>query len=213
MVRAAMTRSLCVWSCLGVFLLSGACSRREESQSSATTGASSPLTASASPAGSAAPARSPSSGAHDVTWADPVGWQRLAPSNSMRKATYKIPAEPKDPEDAEMAVFYFGRDEGGSTEANIQRWIAQFGDAKPGDVKRTERSANGMKQTLVELEGTYSGSGMPGTPTTHKAAYRLLGAVVETPLGSYFFKMTGPKKTIEAARGACLTMLDSVKAS
>jgi len=151
--------------------------------------------------------------AREVTWKDPVGWQRLAPSNSMRKATYKIPAQAKDPEDAEMAVFYFGRDEGGSTEANIQRWVAQFPETKPDAVKRTERSANGLKQTLVELEGTYTGSGMPGTPSAPKSSYRLIGAVVETPVGSYFFKMTGPKKTVEAARGAFLTLLDSVNAT
>jgi len=51
----------------------------------------------------------------------------------MRKATYRVPA--KDGEDAEMAVFYF-KGEGGSTEANIQRWIGQFPDAKPSEVKR-----------------------------------------------------------------------------
>jgi hypothetical protein len=186
-----------------------ACSRRQEpAPAAASASVVAAIPSAPVPGASARP-----STARDVTWTDPVGWHRLAPSNSMRKATYKIPAEAKDPEDAEMAVFYFGRDEGGSTEANIQRWIAQFPDTKPDAVKRTERSANGMKQTLVEVEGTYSGSGMPGTPAAPKSNYRLLGAVVETPLGSYFFKLTGPKKTVEAARGACLTLLDSVKAT
>jgi hypothetical protein len=193
-----------------VFVLSASCSRRDEPRAVAPSSSSTAVVAASA---SAAPGASAGASAREVAWADPIGWQRLAPSNSMRKATYKIPAQPKDPEDAEMAVFYFGRSEGGSTEANIQRWVAQFSDAKPGDVKRTERTANGLKQTLVELEGTYTGSGMPGSPTTAKSGYRLLGAVVETPVGSYFFKMTGPKKTMEAAHGACLTMLDSVKAT
>jgi hypothetical protein len=149
---------------------------------------------------------------HEVTWTDPSGWQRIAPSSSMRKATYKIPAAPKDPEDAEMAVFYFGQGEGGGTEANIQRWIGQFSDAKPSDVKRTERSPNGMKQTIVEVEGTYSG-GMPGQQSAPKSNYRLIGAVVETPAGSYFFKLTGPKKTVDNARGAYMTLLDSVQST
>jgi hypothetical protein len=130
----------------------------------------------------------------------------------MRKATYKIPAAPKDPEDAEMAVFYFGQSEGGGTEANIQRWISQFSDTKPSDVKRSERSSNGMKQTIVEVEGTYA-SGMPGQQATPKTNYRLIGAVVETPAGSYFFKLTGPKHTVDGARGAYMTLLDSVHAS
>src|SRR4051794_6296640 len=89
-----------------------------------------------SPAGSAPPkhdtpaasaptpgAPSPGSTAHEVVWTDPVEWQRVAPTSAMRKATYKIAHQPKDSEDAEVAVFYFGSGEGGGTEANIQRWI------------------------------------------------------------------------------------------
>ena len=52
---------------------------------------------------------------------------------------------------------------------------------------------------------------MPGAETGSKANYRLIGAVVETPVGSYFFKMTGPKKTVESARGSYMTLLDSMK--
>lgn len=129
----------------------------------------------------------------------------------MRKATYRVPAASKDSDDAEMAVFYF-RGEGGSTEANIQRWIAQFSDVKPSDVKRSQKSVGGMNQTIVEIEGTYA-SGMPGAAATPKPHYRLLGAVVETPAGPYFFKLTGPKKTVEAAHDAYLAMLESVKPS
>jgi hypothetical protein len=185
------------------------CSRKAEPD--ATQSAAPPAAPAASAAPQAQPPAAPKS-AHEVTWTDPSGWQRIAPSSAMRKATYKIPAAPKDPEDAEMAVFYFGQGEGGGTEANIQRWIGQFSDAKPSDVKRTERSPNGMKQTIVEVEGTYSG-GMPGQQSSPKANYRLIGAVVETPAGSYFFKLTGPKKTVESAKGAYLTLLDSVKSS
>jgi hypothetical protein len=124
-----------------------------------------------------------------------------------------VPALPGDTEDGEMAVFYF-RGEGGETEANIQRWIGQFPEAKPDDAKRSQRTVGGLKQTIVELEGTYS-SGMPGSsvPNTPKLQYRLIGAVVETSLGPYFFKLTGPKKTVDAARGAFFSMLDSAKLS
>ena len=196
---------------LGLSLLI-ACSRKEEEPQSAPAAARPGTPAAPSTLAPAVKAPSPSAG-REVTWTDPTGWQRLAPTNAMRKATYKIPAAPKDPEDAEMAVFYFGPDEGGSAEANIQRWISQFPDVKPADVKRTERSPSGMKQTLVELEGTYAGSGMPGSDSKPKTNYRMIGAVVETPIGRYFFKMTGPKKTVEGARGAFFSVLDSVKAS
>jgi hypothetical protein len=147
----------------------------------------------------------------EIVWTDPPGWQKVPSSSSMRKATYKVPAAPGDVDEGEMAVFYF-RGEGGGTEANIQRWIGQFPDAKPEDAKRSQRTVSGLKQTIVDLEGTYS-SGMPGAPATPKSQYRLIGAVVETPAGPYFFKLTGPKKTVEAARGAFFSMLDGVKSS
>ena len=193
---------------MAALLLASACSRKPEPEAD-----TSPRPVSSPPSSvpqpTVAPPR-PATGPEPV-WTDPAGWKRLAPTNPMRKATYKIPAAPSDSEDAEMAVFYFGRDQGGGTDANIERWISQFPDVKPADVKRTERTVNGMKQTMVELEGTYSGSGMPGAATGSKANYRLIGAVVESPVGSYFFKMTGPKKTVESARGSYMTLLDGMK--
>jgi hypothetical protein len=38
----------------------------------------------------------------------------------------------------------------------------------------------------------------------------MLAAVVETPAGSYFFKLTGPQRTVESARSAFMMLLDSV---
>jgi hypothetical protein len=191
-----------------------ACSRKPEEPPP---GESKPAAsvAPAPPAADNRPAAAPAGSAREIVWIDPPGWQKLPPSSSMRKATYKVPAAAKDSEDGELAIFYFGAGQGGSTEANIQRWISQFPDAKPSDAKRSQRTVGGMSQTIVEVEGTYS-SGMPGGPpsaATPKGQYRLIGAVVETPAGPYFFKMTGPKKTVEAARGAFFTMLDSVKPS
>jgi len=197
-----------------MLLFALACSKKPDEAAEARTApaasaTSAPAVAPAASVGAAAP----SSAAREIAWTDPPGWQRVPSASPMRKATYKVPAAPNDGDDGELAVFYF-RGEGGSTEANIQRWISQFPDSKPSDAKRTQRNVGGMSQTVVEVEGTYS-SGMPGgpnTPSSPKTGYRLIGAVVETPAGPYFFKLTGPKKTIEAARGTFLTMLDSVKA-
>jgi hypothetical protein len=46
--------------------------------------------------------------------------------------------------------------------------------------------------------------------TEKKPNFRMIAAVVETPAGSYFFKLTGPNRTVEAARSAYVTLLDSV---
>lgn len=147
-----------------------------------------------------------------LNWSDPPGWTRLPQSSPMRLATYRVPHATSDKEDAELAVFHFGSGQGGDVEANLKRWESQFTDKK-GDSKRTERSANGLKAHVLEVEsGTYAAMAMmPGQSSSPKSDYGMLGAVVETPLGPYFFKLTGPSKTVKAQKDAFMTMLDSVK--
>jgi hypothetical protein len=145
-----------------------------------------------------------------IVWRDPPKWVRRDGNSPMRKASYTITAQEGDPEDAEAGVYYFGPTSGGSVEANIQRWTSQFPDVPASQAKRTERQANGMKQTIVEIGGTYDSSGMTIREPVKKPNFRMIAAVVETPAGSYFFKLTGPQKTVEAARSAFLAMLDTV---
>jgi hypothetical protein len=149
----------------------------------------------------------------DVTWEDPSEWKRLSTTNPMRKATYLVPRAKGDTEDGELAVFYFGPGQGGSIDDNVKRWVGQFKDLKPDSVKRADREANGLKQHTVEIEtGTFS-SGMPGGPTKPKSDYGLLGGIVSSPSGVYFFKLTGPRATVKAAHAPFYKLLDSVKAT
>jgi hypothetical protein len=125
----------------------------------------------------------------------------------MRKATYRIPAAPGDSEDAELSVSQAG----GTVEMNIQRWAGQF-QQKPGEaVKRSERTVSGLKVTLVEVQGTFTGSGMPGAPPgAPKPSFALLGAIVETEGAFTFFKLTGPEKTIAAAKADFDKLIESI---
>jgi hypothetical protein len=115
----------------------------------------------------------------------------------MRKATYKIPKSAGDPEDAEMSVTLAS----GALDANIARWSGQFDDAT---TVRSERTlAGGLKVTIVEIHGALKGSATPmagGPATDPKKGWALLGAIAENPGGMTFFKMTGPAKTVGAAR-------------
>ena len=146
-----------------------------------------------------------------ITWTDPLTWKRVKPKNTMRKASFEVPRADGDPEDAEMTVFYFGPDRGGSTEKNVARWIRQFPDVDEKDVKRSDREANGMKQHVVEIEkGTFQ-SGMPGGPKKPKKGFGMIAGIVDAPSGKYFFKLTGPSKTVAAERETLLKLLDSVE--
>jgi hypothetical protein len=76
-------------------------------------------------------------------------------------------------------------------------------DGKPSDgaAKIKKDKVAGLPVTNVDLTGTYMSSMGPMAPTkTPKTNYRLLGAIVEGPSGSIFFKLTGPAKTVEAAK-------------
>jgi hypothetical protein len=160
-----------------------------------------------------APAGSMQQDPIQITWVDPPAFKRVPPSNPMRKASYVVPRAAGDAEDGELTVFYFGPGQGGSIDANVDRWVKQFSEVKPGDVRRADREANGLRQHTVELEsGTFS-SGMPGGASKPKQNYGLIGGIVETPSGAYFFKLTGPSKTVKQAKPDFYKLLDSIKAA
>jgi len=132
----------------------------------------------------------------------------------MRKASYEVPRADGDAEDGELAVFYFGPGQGGSIDANVDRWVKQFSGISANDVKRADREANGLRQHTVEIQhGTFDAGQMmaAGSNKGPKPDYALEGAIVEAPSGAYFFKMTGPARTVAAARAPFLQLLDSVR--
>lgn len=136
----------------------------------------------------------------------------------MRAATYLIAPESGDPEGAECAVFYFGSDQGGDVESNIQRWISQFDqpDGSPSTkvASTGQLEVDGLAVTTVEVSGTYTASMGPGSGAkSNKENFQLLGAIVEGPEGAVFFKMTGPAKTVGAARSGFDALIKSVHKS
>jgi len=159
-------------------------------------------------------ASDPAAGRHSlggISAVLPKGWQPVAPSSSMRVAEYLLPGEKAG--DGTLAVFYFGRNQGGGLEANIERWYGQFSQPDGGSTRertrRWEKQVHGMSVTLVDIKGTYSG-GMGQTPGL-LPEYRMLGAVVESPAGSFFFKLTGPEATVEKWAKSFDAYIDSVR--
>ena len=150
-------------------------------------------------------------GGGGLVWKAPESWQAQG-ERPMRVATYAIPAVEGDPEPAELGVFYFGPNEGGGVEPNIQRWVNQFED-RQGEPSRGKGETDGMPVHRVEVTGTYTASGAPmmGGPKTLKQGFRLLGAIVQGPQGAVFFKLTGPVKTVEAARSDFDAFIQSVQ--
>ena len=147
----------------------------------------------------------------DITWTDAKGFERLPSASAMRVASYKYAAVKGDKEPAELAVFYFGPSMGGSVESNVDRWLGQFPDVDKSTVKRSDRSIHGMTQHIVEIDDATYQSGMPGGAKTAKEHFGFVGVIVEAPTGNHFFKLTGPKATVAAARAGFFQMMDSVR--
>jgi hypothetical protein len=135
-----------------------------------------------------------------LRWTPPAGWKSEGTA-PMRAATYKVAAAAGDQDGAECVVYYFGAGQGGSVEANMERWKGQFTDpdGKPAQAKIGKRTVHGLPVTTIDVAGAYSGMGGPmATAKTVKPGYRLLGAIVENPGGNVFLKFAGPAKTIAA---------------
>jgi hypothetical protein len=143
----------------------------------------------------------------------PAEWAEQTPSSSMRKAQYGLPKVAGDGEDGELAVFYFGMGQGGSVEANIERWIGQIaqpdGSSSKEKAKTNKKEIGGMPVTLVDVSGTYSAGMMSNAPP--RQGYRMLAAVAETSEGPWFFKLTGPEKTIANWSGSFDLFIGSFK--
>jgi hypothetical protein len=144
----------------------------------------------------------------------PAGWVEEERTSSMRIAQYRLPKATGDTEDASLVLYYFGQNQGGSTAANIERWIGQIqqadGSSSKDKSKQENLEAHGLKVTAVDVSGTYVAETAPGSGTFHnKPGYRLRAAVVETPKGSYFVKLVGPEKTVAQWNESFLSYLRS----
>jgi hypothetical protein len=128
-----------------------------------------------------------------LDWKIPARWQSAPNTSSMRIATFRVPHAPGDTEDGDLSITQAG----GSVEANATRWIGQFDEASQKSAKRSTRKVGGLEITIVEAKGSYTGMAAGANAASDRA---LLGAIVPTPGMPHFFKLTGPAKTVLAAR-------------
>ena len=131
----------------------------------------------------------------DMTSEVPADWVASEPSSGMRLLQFTVPAA-DDAGAAELVVYYFGPDQGGSLEANVARWTSQFSaDDSPVEPVITPLTGN-LPATLVELTGSYArgvGVGPVGDALPNRT---LLAGVVETPRGNLYPQLYGPADVV-----------------
>ncbi|MGH9333320.1 MAG: hypothetical protein ACRD21_06170 [Vicinamibacteria bacterium] len=121
----------------------------------------------------------------------PKEWKTAPSSSPMRLAQWSYGAE------SEIVVFYFGEGQGGSVEANLDRWYGQFlqpdGSSTRERAKVTKSTVGELALTRADVSGTYVAPVRPGASERHqKTDYRMIAAVVEGPSGPWFIRFLGP---------------------
>jgi len=147
----------------------------------------------------------------------PAGWVSKTPSSTMRVAEFTLPRAGADAEDAEVTVYFFGSGQGGTVQANLDRWMGQM--TQPGgraskDLAKTTsfKTKSGLAVTLLDVTGTYVAEVRPGsTERFNKPGFRLRAAVIGTPGGPYFVKLTGPAATVAKWDAAFLAFVQSAR--
>ena len=147
-----------------------------------------------------------------LKWTTPVSWKIEEGTRPMRAATYTVAPAAGDTANAECVVYFFGAGQGGSVDANLERWKGQIvgSDGKPAEAKIAKRTVHDLPVTTIDSSGDYTGMGGPmaASKAVHNN-YRLLGAIIEGPGGNVFLKFTGPAKTVAASQTDFEKLVDS----
>ncbi len=149
-----------------------------------------------------------------ASFTPPSSWADLGPTG-MRLANYTFGPTEGESDSATLAVFHFGQGMGGDVQANIERWIGQMSLPDGSDPHRaagqTQFSVDGMTVHWVQVAGTYASGGMMGDAVVPKPNYIMAAAVLETPQGNLFFKLTGPQRTATKMLEGFKAMIMAVK--
>jgi hypothetical protein len=137
----------------------------------------------------------------------PASWVWTKPSMQFRTLQYAVAGEGDSTKAAELIISVFMGDDGGPLDANITRWKGQFrvGDAAP-EAKLSDKQIGPMKVTFVELEGDYMAMGAPAP----RKDFSQIGAIAEATGRKVFFRLIGPKETVEANRADFMKMIDGL---
>ncbi len=148
-----------------------------------------------------------------VTLTMPAAWEKREPRT--RIVEFEFAAPPAEGSDVDGRITIMGA--GGSVEANLDRWVAQFAQADGGSTrdraKFSERETAGCKVHVADIAGDFKDQPRgPLGPTETREDYRMLGAIIVTPkYGQYYVKFYGPSATIAKHEEAFHAMLGTLE--
>ena len=141
----------------------------------------------------------------------PIGWTSRPASSRMRLAEFALPST--GDKGADVIVYFFGTGQGGSVDANLERWKGQFSNPNGPVTDVVTRDTSGVfPLTIAEYRGTYArGIGMGSTAEAALPDHVLVAVVAETPRGTLFFQLFGPRPAVDARRADYLRFVRGLK--
>ena len=143
----------------------------------------------------------------------PADWVPQEVTSSMRLLQFEVPGQGESGA-GQFVLYYFGPGQGGSVEANVERWRSQFSRPDGSEVEAviTRLEGASLPATLVELEGSYARSVGMGQVGDVLPDRMLLAGVVETPQGNLYPQLHGPAELIRGQRDAFIALLRGISA-
>jgi hypothetical protein len=135
------------------------------------------------------------------TLAVPAEWSVKPVTKGMRAAHFVL--SDKAGEEAELIVYYQGEGGMGPVKDNLDRWAGQVkGTPTIEQVKFAGQDAHYMT-----IHGDYANE----TTGAAGKAQTVIGVIVQSPTGPYYFKLVGARKTVEPQVAKVKAMFDSLK--
>lgn len=140
-----------------------------------------------------------------LAWSIPAGWQNMG-RGAMAQVELAVPGSTNY---QTRAKFYTGI--GGSVDDNLARWTRQMTySGGPIEPRVEERTLDGIKVTIIAMEGTYA-DGMPGGALVNRDLFAFRAAVAEGPRGNVYIKMVGPEEDIYEIEAQWQRMVSSIR--
>jgi len=160
-----------------------------------------------------APERTISLAEGRYTLTAPEEWKREEPRSRIIEHEFSVPAAEGDEQPGRMTIMAAG----GSIDANIERWYAQFkqpgGGATADVAKKEQKEIGDVTVHLVDISGTFIDRPNPMAAGVDREGYRMLAAILAgDKIGQYFVKFYGPAKTVEEQQQAFAEMIEGLQA-
>ena len=142
----------------------------------------------------------------------PEGFTRQQPRSKIIAYEFSVAPAEGDEQPGRLTIMSAG----GSLDANLDRWYAQFsqpdGSSTRDRAKVEKKSIAGHDVHFVNIAGTYDDKPAPFSQQgVARPNYRMLGAIVALPEGNVYFKFYGPRQTIADQQEAFRKMIEELK--